>query len=306
MNFTNISNFNESLEMDEMTSTLSVYLSEAETAGVVGFVAIFGFAGFLQNLVLILSISLTDGFADAPANLFVLSLACADLLLCVVSAPLFIYSIYNSFFSIFMTVASFLVSATTGNIFLLTLNRFVSILRPLKYPKIMTFKRAVTMIGVVWFVANISLVVAVVGLLSGIKRPRILRYSMAFYITSSTVMCVYMYNLGRKHKKELAQQTFAVTGQKQATSQEIRALSSLFMIAGSFVVCWLPATIAAFFINRVEGPTQFYRAFCFTGPLALVNSIIDPVVYYYRGNGFRSSLKVLVRQFRNRGYCECW
>jgi hypothetical protein len=115
-----------------------------------------------------------------------------------------------------------------------------------------------------------------------------------------------MYNLGRKHKKELAQQRYAVTGQKQATSQEIRALSSLFMIAGSFVVCWLPATIATFFVNRVEDPTQFYRVFCFTGPLALVNAVIDPVVYYYRSNGFRSSLKVLVRQFRNRGYCECW
>ena len=75
MNFTNISNFGEPLESHEMTSTLSVYLSKGETAGLVVFLVFFGFAGFLQNLVLILSISLTDGFADAPANLFVLSLA---------------------------------------------------------------------------------------------------------------------------------------------------------------------------------------------------------------------------------------
>ena len=127
MNFTNISNFGEPLESHEMTSTLSVYLSEGETAGLVVFLVFFGFAGFLQNLVLILSISLTDGFADAPANLFVLNLACADLLLCAVITPLFIYNIYHPVFSIFTTMTNFVVAATTGSIFLLTLNRFVSI-----------------------------------------------------------------------------------------------------------------------------------------------------------------------------------
>ena len=294
MNFTNISNFSQPLESYEMTSTLAVYLTEGETTGLVVFLVFFGLTGFLQNLVLILSISLTDGFADTPANLFILSLACADLLLCAVSAPLLIYNIYYSIFNIYTTVSIFVVAATTGSIFLLTLNRFVSTVRPLKYPKIMTFERSVAMIGVVWFLATLASVVALATLFIEKKTFPIIPYVVVFYITSSIVMYVYMYNLGRKHSKHIAQQMHAITGQTQATIDEFRALTSLFMIAGCFAACWLPLAIASSFINRFEDPAQFYRTFCFTSPLSLVNAVVDTIVYYYRVNGFRLSLKKLV------------
>ena len=47
-----------------MTSTLSFYFSEAETAIVISVVALFGTVGSLENLVLILSIIMSDQFAD--------------------------------------------------------------------------------------------------------------------------------------------------------------------------------------------------------------------------------------------------
>jgi hypothetical protein len=128
-------------------------MSDVETVGLVFFVALFGSVGFMLNLVLILSIILTDGFTDTPANIFVLSLACADLLVCGVSAPLLIYSCYHPICTIFITVSKFNVVATTGSIFLLTLNRLICIVRDLKYPKIMTFQRTVTLVGAIWFAA---------------------------------------------------------------------------------------------------------------------------------------------------------
>ena len=306
MNFTNISNFNQLHESDDLSSTLSLYISDVETVGLVFFVALSGSAGFMLNLVLILSIILTDGFTDTPANIFVLSLACSDLLVCGVSAPLLIYNCYHPIFTIFVTVSKFNVVATTGSIFLLTLNRLIRIVRDLKYPKIMTFKRTVTLVGAIWFAATLVLVLAVVGLIYDIKPiVHITRHFMGFYITSSIVMYAYMYNLARKHRKHLARQAFAVTGQTQAKSDQFRALRSLFMIAGSFAACWLLMTIQAFFTNVARDPIQFYRAFVFTSPLCILNSVVDPVVYYYRSEGFRVSLKKLVRRFKNAGCCEC-
>ena len=62
---------------------------------------------------------MTDGFAEVPANaVFVLSLAFADLLMSCVCPVLFIYDMYCSIFSIFITAARLLVSTTTGCIFL--------------------------------------------------------------------------------------------------------------------------------------------------------------------------------------------
>lgn len=286
-----------------MLSTLSLYLSEAEVTILVFLVLFFGSVGFLLNIVLILSITIAGGLSEAPVNVFVLSLALADLLMSCVSPAIFICNMYYPIFNIFITVSRFLVSTTTGSIFLLTSNRFVSTVRSLKYPKIMTFKRTVIMVVAIWFVGSIVFFMSLLGKKWN-KKPmeQITRYLVIFYIVSSTVMCMYMYNLSRKHRERLRIQRHAITGQMNAVSDEFRALRSLLMVAGSFVACWLPATIALFFVDLTRNPAQFYRFFSFITPLAIVNTVMDPVVYYYRSKGFRSSLRLLMRRLKNTGY----
>ena len=78
-----------------------------------------------------------------------------------------------------------------------------------------------------------------------------------------------------------------------AVSDEFRALSSLPMVSGSFVACWLPVAISVFFADLAKNPVQFYHIFSFITPLTIVNTVIGPVVYYYRCKGFRSSLTLL-------------
>lgn len=303
MNSTNISNFFEFFP-GLPSSSVNMYLNRNEVIAFVAFLGFFGFVGFLQNLVVILSIILTDGFLDAPANVFVLSLAGADLLVCGVSAPLLIYNCYHWIFTTFITVSKFIVVATTGNIFIMTFNRFVSIVRPLKYPKIITFKRAVFLVAMAWFLASSVPVMAIIGLTYKVKPMiHITRYFLAIYITSSSSMYVYMYFLARKQRANLRQLNYAVTGQMQTTLEEFKALRSLFMIAGSFAACWLPMTISFFFTDRSTDPVQFYRTFSYTAPLVVVNALLDPTIYYYRSKGFRYSLKLLVRRLQNSA---CW
>ena len=300
MNFSNISSTNHSFESSEIASTLILYASNTEIAILVSFSAFIGCAGFLENLVMILSILLTEQFADTPSNVFVLSLAFADLLVCGVSGPLFIYSCYHPTFTTFITASKFNAVASTGSIFTLSLDRQISLARGLKYPKIMTFKRTISMVAGTWIVASLVVILALVGLLVKIEPLiYITSYLIGFYITATIVMYIYMYYLGRKHRKKLARQAYAVTGQVQAKFEEFRALRSLFVIAGTFSLFWSPVTVAAFFINVRRDPFQFYRSLMYTTPLCAVNSVVDPVVYYYRSNGFRQSMKILVRRLKN-------
>ena len=302
MSFSNISIFNQSFESSEVSSTLSLYASKAEIASGISFFALFGTVGFLENLVLILSILLTEQFADMPSNIFILSLACADLLVCGVSAPLYIYNCYHPMFTIFITVSKFNAVASTGSIFTLSLDRYISLIQGLQYPKIMTFKRTVSLVAGTWIVASFVVISAVIGLVWNLKPlVHLTRYFIGFYISATIVMYMYMYNLGRKHRKHLARQAFAVTGQIQAKFDEFRALRSLFLIAGTFALFWLPVTVAAFFIDVKKDPFQFYRAHVYTTPLCAVNSVVDPVVYYYRSKGFRKVLKMLGRRLKNFG-----
>ena len=307
MNFSNTSYLDQSFQSNEVTSTLSLYLSDAETVSVIGLFAVFGTVGFLENLVLILTIILTEQFADTPSNIFVLSLAFADLLVCGVSGPLFIYNCFHPIFTIFINVSKFTAVATTGSIFTLSLDRYISLVRGLKYPKIMTLKRTISLVACTWAVAIFVAIFAVVGLVGKIKPfVHITRYFLGFYLFATIVMYIYMYNLGRKHRERLAKQAFAVTGQVQAKFHEFRGLRSLFMIAGSFVVFWSPLTVITFLTDVRKNPVFFYRAYVFTTPLCVVNSVVDPVVYYYRSHGFRKALKMLVRRFKNAGCVECY
>ena len=128
------------------------------------FSAFFGCAGFLENLVMILSILLTEQFADTPSKVFALSLAIADLLVRGVSAPLFIYSCYHPTYTTFITASKFNAVASTGSIFTLSLDRQISLVRGLKYPQIMTFKRTISLVAGTWIVASLFVISAVVGL----------------------------------------------------------------------------------------------------------------------------------------------
>ena len=86
--------------------------------------------------------------------------------------------------------------AVTGSVFLLTMNRFNSTVRPLKYVDIMTFKRTVTLVGIIWSMAIVVRVMAIAGITWNVQYiQQTSRYLMAFYITSSVVIYVYMYIL---------------------------------------------------------------------------------------------------------------
>ena len=305
MNLTNISYFRQHHNTENPLLVSCMYLSEAERAGYFIFAAGFGSVGFLENFVLCLSLSFTNGFIDAPVNIFVLSLACADLLICGVSTPFSIYNCYHRMFIFNEAISKSFIVAVTGSIFLLTLNRFISTVRPLKYVDIMTFKRTVTLVGIIWSIAVVVLLMAVVGITWNVQCiQQTSRYFMAFYITSSVVMCVYMYVLSRKHRKEIARQVYAVTGQVLSMSDEFRSLRSLLMISGSFAACLLPVTVASFFVDKFTDPVRYFRAVSFTAPLCILNAVIDPIIYYYRSKGFRLSLKMLVRRFKSNGCCE--
>ena len=305
MNPTNFSNsMNNSFVIEKDPNSVSLYLCQTEVAGVITFLAFFGFIRFLKNLVVILSIVLTDGFLDVPANIFVLSLAFSDLLVCGVGAPLLIYNCFHWYFTVFITVNKFIVVATTGSIFLITLNRLVSVVRPLKYSAIITRERTLAMLGCMWIVAALFPTLATIGLIYNIKAMvHLTRYILTFYMLSSSAMYVYMYILARRQKEKLSKQNNAITGQLQSSVDEFKALRTLLLVAGSFAACWSPMTIGFFFTDRYKSPKTFYRTFNFTAPLVVLNAALDPIIYYFKKKGFKHSLKILVRNFRNKGCC---
>lgn len=159
----------------------------------------------------------------------------------------------------------------------------------------MTLRRTVNLVAGIWISASFVVISAVIGLVWELKPlVRMTRYFLGFYIPFPL------------NRKRLARQACAVTGHIQAKYDEFGALRSSFMIAGTFALIWLPVTVAGFMTDVRKDPVQFYRVYIFTTPLCVVNSVVDPVVYYYRSKGFRKSIKVLVRRLKNAGCSEVY
>ena len=142
---------------------------------------------------------MTEQFADTSSNIVVLSLASADLLVCGVSAPLFIYNYFHPIFTIFINVRKFNAVAIAGSLFTLSLDRYISLVRVLNYSKIMTFKQTITLVVGIWAIAIFVVIITVFGLVRKIKPfVHITHYFLGFYLLVTTLMYVCMYDLGRK------------------------------------------------------------------------------------------------------------
>jgi hypothetical protein len=80
--------------------------------------------------------------------------------------------------------------------------------------------------------------------------------------------------------------------------KEVRATKTMFIVIGTFSLCWLPLAIYFVLKSTVTGPNYsefsiFIDAFCFCA--THYNSAIDPIIYAYRMKNIRNAIKRTLR-----------
>ena len=92
-------------------------------------------------------------------------------------------------------------------------------------------------------------------------------------------------------------------------SQEIPALNiaryrkavySALWVQGTFVVCYLPITIAVALMPQRGIPISAYRAWHFTATLVYLNSSLNPLLYCWKISEVREAVKETLRQLFGR------
>ena len=284
------------------SESTSFYLNNAEVVVSIALYSIFGLIGFLENLIVIFVILFGDRFLDAPSNIFLLSLAVADCLLCAIATPLYVYNFFEWIYDMVLAIGRFLSVPSLGSLFFLSLDRFLSVVFSLKYHTVMTVARSLTMVAILW---PCSIVFTVITLISsdsgsGIEwLSDIFRFSFVLIILFTVAMYIFMYNKSRKHMQMIRKQRQYVTGQVKSLQQDLCSLKTLLKVAGTFVFCWLPLTLPFLVANRSENPRLYYRLINYTGPFLIINSAIDPLIYFYCSELFRREVDRLKRRYFN-------
>ena len=254
----------------------------------------------------------------ATINMFFVSLAISDLLVGVVSIPLWMYSLscpqlasckgYNTFvmdfykgFDIFSALASI------SNLVAISVERHLAICWPVQH-RVSSFTRYYVMILATW---GYSLIITFLFSADLSRTWKNYRSSLVFAagFVAPLIIIIAMYSTVYRSVKSMNahwQRTNAKgPGPLQRSMQrERRTAMTVGIVTVLFVVAWLPFFVVSLLwpFHRPSLPTggDFVHLMDFIKWMHYSNSAVNPVVYAYRSEEIRRRLVVLVARATGR------
>ena len=240
-------------------------------------------AATIANLLVLVSILRTPALRT-PSNVLLASLALTDF-----GVGLFTL-LFTSMW--FCSVSLFTLTAVS-------LDRLIALKTHLRYEELVTVKRAFVSMGVTWLV----------GLAYGALC--LWDFSTAVYFSAagiplcfviSTIAYCAIYRVVRRHQIQ-------VDGQLQAQNQEgagspsihyKRSFFSMFLIYFVFLFCYTPYLILSTIIVTTDATLAVYSATEMSLSLVHCNSVLNPIIYCWRFENIRQSVKKTTRAIFRR------
>ncbi|MBN3316601.1 TBB3 protein, partial [Atractosteus spatula] len=172
-------------------------------------------------------------------------------------------------------------------------DRYITIFYALRYHNIMTTQRAVVIIVVIWVASTISSTLFIVYY----NYTAVIICLITIFCTMlvfTAVLYLHMFILAHIHSKRI---TTYYKNRRQHQATSMKGAITLTILLGVFIICWSP-----FFLHLIlilTCPKSPYCA-CFFSHfnlfliLIICNSLIDPIIYAYRSQELRRTLKELV------------
>ncbi|CAO2640195.1 Alpha-2C adrenergic receptor [Lemmus lemmus] len=304
----------------------------AGLAAVVGFLIVFTVVG---NVLVVIAV-LTSRALRAPQNLFLVSLASADILVATLVMP---FSLANELMAywyfgqvwcgVYLALDVLFCTSSIVHLCAISLDRYWSVTQAVEYNLKRTPRRVKATIVAVWL---ISAVISFPPLVSFYRRPDGAAYPQCglndetWYILSSCIgsffaPCLIMglvyariYRVAKLRTRTLSEKrtpsgpdgaspTTENGLGKVAQAREKRFTFVLAVVMGVFVLCWFPF----FFSYSLYGicreacqlPEPLFKFFFWIG---YCNSSLNPVIYTVFNQDFRRSFKHILFRRRRRGF----
>ncbi|XP_028664755.2 melanocyte-stimulating hormone receptor [Erpetoichthys calabaricus] len=264
-----------------------------------------GLVSLMENILVILAI-IKNRNLHSPMYYFICCLAVSDMLVSVsnVVETLFMllidqgvlvvtYDILRLMDNVLdMMICSSVVSSLS---FLVAIaaDRYVTIFYALRYHNIMTTQRAVVIITAIWAASTISSTLFIVYYMNIAVIICLIAFFFAMLIFMAGLY-LQMFTLAHIHSKRI--NAFQkLRHQQQATN--MKGAVTLTILLGVFLVCWGPFFLhLTLIITCPSNPlcVCYFSHFNLFLILIICNSLIDPVIYAFRSQELRKTLKELL------------
>ena len=257
------------------------------------------FVVFLNGLFIISLVK--TGSLHTPSNAVLGCLCCSDLLIGTLSILFWIFSIVsyygNRWINFEMLTALFhgyMTCAGLSTLFmiLVTFDRYAAICHPYKYLQYVTSK-LYAIISVCAFSAYV-LVIALTYILDGVKStlPRDVFY--AIIVAAATIILIYcnwkILRVIRRHRREIASVERHINEQQSEFQSEKNRYYIILLLIVIFFFCTAPRVVWSFQFQNSNSSVSFILGFIVSCIILLLNSLLNPIVYYFRITLFRNAI----------------
>ena len=208
-------------------------------------------------------------------------------------------------YKVFLVIMLLFSLASLFGVQAISVDRFLAIHFHLRYRELVTHKRVVAVIILVWLLSGF-LSLATLWVSPGI-RSIILTTSVVVGVLFATMVYIRAYLAVRRHKNQIqalqVQEVARTAGEITNFSSLIKSVVGVFYVYLVFVACYSPFFICLAAI-KINGPTIALTRFSlFSWTLVFLNSSLNPVIYCWKMRHIRQSIVDILRNMswhRNR------
>lgn len=272
---------------------------------------IIGLFSIFNNVIVILAIK-RSAILNQPDHKLVTSLASADMLMGFILVLIY-PKIYLSsprsppkeycLFTLYVITVSGLQSVLT--LFLINVDRYLAVFKPLQYPQLVTERRVQVIIGTSWFVSLLSATTVLIGnkwtqngacFYEQVVGTGAL-YADLIIVTVALIAIVasngYIIHVAKRHQRMIAPLTPDSSAVVQLKRQ-LKLAKTFAVVVGVFVCCWGPWVMLVL-ANKLElYVDRFGVVNSVAQNMIFLNSALNFVIYVLKVEEFRSALKSLL------------
>ena len=250
------------------------------------------------------------------SNLILCNLALTDFLTGCLTQPFFgvlmlmsAFCVKFCFINTFtIIVGNLLSSVSMASLFLITLDRHLSIFYPFYYEKVKDNKQKLLIMIIGLWISNLGLVCAGLAtpdmLVSAIGSSAFaaLIFTWSLYVNIKTALVV------RRIQRDIAAHTvsnepYTNTRNRGRSEVSSRVTRVAFTILASMFICYLPFVGFALIEMRFQSP---FNAWVWISTLVFLNSTINPLVYCWQMREIREEMKVIINKIFCCRTIEIW
>ena len=271
------------------------------------FNAFFSFTAITLNIVTIIALRKPLTIPRA-LKIFLLSLAVSDLGVGLLVQPLYITRLVmmikentqTRYFDItlnsFYVTGTFLSYASFFGVVALTADRFLALHLHLRYQELVTHKRVVAVVILIWIISAILMLLSrrIPNVFGIIFIPVA---SVCYLTTAFFYFKIYLAVRHHSNQIQVLQAQLAQNNEGDITNaaRERKAAVGTFYVYLVFLICFLPTT-CFWIIERSAGPSTMLLQFArYANTLMFLNSSLNPLIYSWKMKHVRHAIIEILR-----------